>query len=460
MKLTLVLIAGAIACAFQACSAPLATDFASQSATTTSAAPAVGRLSLKLMDSTGKTIYSDDVPNSSLQLKAGQMYSASLAVANALPGATYKLVATQVNVLNGLSLPAVVIVPGTNVPLALPANGQGEYALKLIATVPGAPDVTKLYTADVQCAQPSFTADSLNADGLTVSSSGNNLYAFSAAGVVGNANGMGPYTCAFDPTGTQTQDTAFGSCDQAVTAYVNYVGPRTVGLLVKDACFTVQSVSKQLTLPATTPAKPSDTPFISAQISNAMGAVQNDSRVSGVQYLATNTSNAQTKSGNVVQPAYSNGAFSIQSVYNYQLPSSVNFGIQIQLAGLTDTINVAAGTGSISAANAQIKKVVYTTDQRGDQSSQVQMQSQSCTLSQQGATVKFVQGQPCNPGMSGDNNSATVEVWGHYSCPQIKNADGSSTAAIEGDFNGLTNMADSCVGAPGGSGGGIVPINF
>jgi hypothetical protein len=71
--------------------------------------------------------------------------------------------------------------------------------------------------------------------------------------------------------------------------------------------------------------------------------------------------------------------------------------------------------------------------------------------------VLFIAGQPCAGGMSGDTNQATVEIWGHYSCTGM-----SSTGAsvdIQGNFDGVKTLADSCSGG-GGGGGGVDPIKL
>lgn len=394
------------------------------------------------------TLYSDSVVNSSLVLKATENYNLHLQVSDAPIGTSYALEVTQIDVVNGAtqSLPLVV---GDNT-LSLPS--QGDYSWKLVASAASYTPVTKQYQAQVTCALPTFTAGSLNGAGISVTSgSGSNLYGFSAAGVVSGANGLPPYQCAFDPTGTGIVDTVFHPCSQTLQdVYVNYVNSRNVGVIVKDSCNTTYSISHDVQLDYTEPAMPGNV-FVFGQVSGATGSAVGDSRVDGVTYLATNSGG-----NNIVQPMYGNGNFGIYSVMNYQMSSSVKFGMEIELKGLVDNINVATGMGAVSATNATISSVAYATDQAGDEQPAVRFTGVNCQLSNQGATVKFLQGQPCSAGTTGDNNMATVEVWGHYSCTSLSSVGGSIT--INGDFDGSYNLVDHCGG--GGGGGGIVPIRL
>jgi hypothetical protein len=192
--------------------------------------------------------------------------------------------------------------------------------------------------------------------------------------------------------------------------------------------------------------------FIQGQLSNATGAVVGDARVDGVSYLATNVNGH-----NIVQPNYARGTFKIEALQNYGLPSSVKFGMSLVVSGITDNINLTNMTGSISAANAAIQKVIYSTDQAGDAKPLVTLTTNACTLSNQNAKVTFVSGQPCAGGSTGSQNGATVEVWGHYSCPSVSAA--GASVKIEGDFDGYTMLVDNCSGG-GGGGGGIAPVTL
>jgi hypothetical protein len=190
--------------------------------------------------------------------------------------------------------------------------------------------------------------------------------------------------------------------------------------------------------------------FIQGVVSHPTGAAVGDRRVDGVTYYAQNTMYDKP-----VSSQYGSGSFTIFAWQNYQMNSSVNFGMQIKLSGLQETtpINVANETGAVSAANAKISSVTYVTDQAGDQSASLSFSGKNCTLSNQDARVLFVTGQPCTGGTSGDQNTATVEVWGHYNCTGLTAAGASMD--IQGDFDGYFDIADSCSG--GGQGGGGVP---
>lgn len=435
-----------------ACTAPKSLkNESSTSSSMSDGAALVGKVSLVVKGSNNSLVYSDGVVGSALVLKAGQTYDLQLAVENAQPGATYKLERTQTNIVGGPT-DSIPLKVGSNV-LSIPSNGQGEFSWKLIVSGPNMTPFSKFYLADVQCSSPTFTADSLDASKISVSPGAMNLYSFSAAGVDANANGTGPYTCAWDVTGIGVQDSAFKPCNQALAnVYVNYVQNRNIGLLVKDSCFITHSVSKTVNLPASAPSMPGNV-FITGVNSGATGAMIGDARVDGVNYLATNSGG-----NNIVQPMYGGGTFKIYAAQNYGMPSSVNFGMQIEVGGIVDSINLAAATGTVDASAAHINRVTYSTDQAGDQRPPVVLTSMSCTLSNQGAKLTFTQGTPCSAGQTGSNNMAVVEVWGHYSCASASNASGST--AIQGDFDGYYNIADNCVGGGGQGGGGIVPINL
>ena len=439
-----------IAIVYNACSKYQAASTMNESsgASTSNQNYLTGKMSMSLTDASGNTIYSDSSVGSSLTFKAGTNYELNLSTTGFPSGTQFALQMTQTDVVSGSSV---------SIPLQLGANlftvpNQGDYSWQLVASAPGYQSQTKYYLADVTCQKPTFTESSLNPAALTVSQgSASNLYNFSAGGVVMNANGMGPYLCAFDPTGTGIVDTGFADCTQGLSNfYVNYVNTRDVGVIVKDSCNTTYAVSSPVQLNATEPTMPGNV-FIYGQISNATGSAQNDPRVDNVTYLATNSNGHD-----IVQPHYSSGAFQITSSQNYGMPSSQPFGMQINVKGIQDTINVSGQTGSIDASHAYISSLTYSTDEAGDAAPALNFNSTSCTLSNQGAKVLFTMGQPCSSGTTGDQNMATVEVWGHYQCA-ISDANGG--ANISGNFDGYTNLVDNCSGG-GGGGGGIVPIQL
>ena len=206
--------------------------------------------------------------------------------------------------------------------------------------------------------------------------------------------------------------------------------------------------------PYSVPAMGAQNVFIYGHVNSATSTAATEARVNGVYYLATNTN---VPSNLIVQPSYSGSNFTISASENYGMPSSVNFGMNIQVTGITGSINVAAGTGSLSVASASLKSVSYSTDQAGDSQAALSFSGANCALSNQGVNVVFASGTPCTGG-TGTGRQATVEVWGNYSCPSLNSASGAAIN-ISGSFDGLTTLVDSCSGG-GGGGGGIVPINL
>lgn len=423
----------------------------SSATTTLAASSALGKVSLSVLDNTtGDVIFSDDNASTALKLKAGTNYTVQVDAPSAPASTVFKIVSTRIN---------TIAVASTTIPLVVGANvvtvaTAGDYSWKLTATAPKISPLTLSYMADVTCASPTFTADSLNPAGISASAGGSNLYNFSVGGVVGGANGLAPYTCALDPTGVGILDTTFVPCANGFNnVYVNYVGTRNVGVIVKDACNTTYAVSNPVNLPYTVPALGGAFVFISGITSGATGMAIDDPRADGVEYLATNSGG-----NNIVLPKYGGGSFTIGAAQSYGQPSSVKFGVKINLRGITDTINLTTGTGTIDASAATISSVIYSTDQAGDASPAVAFSGSNCVLSQQGGSVLFVTGTPCAGGTTVAPYMATVKVWGHYQCTALTSAGG--TINIEGDFNGFEDIADSCVGGGGGGGGGIVPIDF
>jgi hypothetical protein len=406
------------------------------------------KMAVTVTDASGNTVYSDSVANSSLILKAAQNYTINLAVTNAAPGTTYSMVGTNIDLVS--SSPITIPLNAGATTFSLPQ--QGDFQLAIKASAPGYAELDKYYQADVTCVSPTFTAASLNANAITVTkgSGANNIFNYNGAGVIAAANGMAPYTCAWDPTGTGIVDTQFSDCTKPLTGfYVNYVGSRNVGLIVKDACNQTYTVSKVVSLPEAIPALGQGNVFISGTVTSAS---TDDSRVAGVNYLATNVNGDDP-----VIPNYGGGQFDIVAAQNYNMNSSVNFGMEIKLGGITDTINQSAGTGTVDVSKAVIEKVVYSTDESGDQAAAMSFSGSNCTLSGVQAKVVPVMGQPCSGGTSGDNNGVTVEVWGSYSCTGL--ASSGQVMNINGEFDGLQDMVDSCTGG-GQGGGGVVPTGF
>jgi len=416
--------------------------------------PVTGRVALSVYSSTGALIYSGTNTSTSLSLTSGVAYNFHLDGTNVPAATTFNLSETNIDVIGGTPT-NVTLNLGDN-PVTLAAAGDFVFALTANGTA-ASTTATATYQASVTCANPNFTVSSLTPSGISVSAgSGTNLYNFSASTVVTGANGTAPYLCAWDLDGDGIQDTAFSPCGTAVSNdYVNDLGTRNTGLLVKDACNTTVSVSASQTLAYTVPAMPGSV-FIYGQTSASTGTATTDTRLNAVNYLATNSGGY-----NIVLPLYTPGAngtgsYVINSTLNYGLPSSVNFGMQIELTGFSDTINVSTMTGTVDASAATIKQVSFSTDEVGDQTPARALLGTTCTLTNPNATVIFQAGTPCSAGTTGDNNSADVEVWGNYVCPV---SDASGGVTITGEFDGIAHLADSCSGG-GGGGGGITPIGL
>lgn len=432
------------------------------SSLTTNASSIAGKLSLSVLDSSSKVVYTDTKESTqanSLTLEAGKPYTLRLSNSNPAKDTTYELVATQTNIPNGERL-TIQLRVGDN---SFTPTQSGSYSYKITARASSGAESTVNYIAAVSCSAAGILSPgSLNTGMISVSpGSAANLYNLSAAGLTSGANGTAPYQCAWDPTGTGIKDTNFKNCDMIESNfYSNFVGNRKVGILVKDACGTTVTVSKVLNFAAVNPSMPNNV-FITGVVSNPTGLAAGDARIDGVSYLATNTNAASSLGArNIVQPSYATGKFQIYSSLNYGMASSVRFGIEIKLKGLEDNLNLATGAGSVSAANAVIESVTYTTDQAGDTSSALSFSGSGavCTLSNQNAKAEVLDGTPCSSGQSGSGKRTRVEVWGHYKCVGMTGPNGAKMD-LEGNFDGISHSADDCSGG-GGGGGGIKPVNL
>lgn len=407
------------------------------------------RVAMKIYDGSNNVVYTDANSSSSLVLKSAQNYNLVLEPSATVDGAAYSLEMKQID--SPTATASVLPLKAGSNSLSIPV--QGYYSLKLAVAAPKMMTLTKFYSASVTCQNPTFTANSLDASKISVTAgASNNLFNLSAAGIAAGANGQAPYTCAWDPTGSDIVDTGFKDCGQTVANfYSNYVANRNVSVVVKDSCGMAHTVSSIENLPYSIPAIGGQDVFIAGQVSGAAGIAVNDKRVDGVTYLATNAGAFKP-----VQNSYSSGTFTIKAAQNYNMPSSVAFGMSISVQGITGTLNLAAGTGTLDASAATIKSVTYSTDQAGDSAMPLAFSGRNCTLTNQDVKVLFVAGTPCADG-SGSGNKATVHVYGNYSCTGLSTTGGSIN--VSGSFNGLTTLSDSCSGG-GGGGGGIVPINL
>ncbi len=412
------------------------------------------KMNLIVKDASGTTIFDDSDPAANLVLKAGQNYSFIVNYQGTPPAdATLALKYTNIGTIGALPQ-TIPLQFGTNV-ISGNMMPQGSYALEFDSSTGGVLSSAKSYNAAVSCPSPTFTAASLNANGISAAASGsNNLFDFSVGAVTSSANGLAPYQCAIDPTGTSILDTGFQPCSQVFSKiYSNFVASRKVNVVVRDACNITQSVGKVIALPYSVPALGQANVFISGQTSGATGNAVNDKRVDGVTYLATNKIDHI-----VVQSALDGTSFTIQSSQNYRQASSVNFGVKITLNGLTNTLNLSTMSGTVDASAARIQSAAYSTDEAGGSQVASSYSGLNCILSNQLAQVKMVAGTPCTTAGGGDQNSAAIEVSGHYKCSALSNSGGS--IGIEGDFDGISLKQDSCIGGGGGGGGGVVPISL
>jgi hypothetical protein len=427
-------------------------------------------LSVYATDSANQAIrpalFDDANSSTAIQLTAGKKYI--FALTSNSSRAQFVLNSTNIDLPNAPASAPVALTVGQNL---ITAPAAGDYAFK-VAVAGSGQGAGKTYQANASCQNPTFSASDLTPANITVAAgSGTNLYSFSAKNVVTGAGGMGPYLCAWNYTGAWDTagagiiDSAFTDCSQtAQDIYVNYVSTRKVGLIVKDACNTAIKVSNTVNLPnslnlLSMPGKGSGNVFITGVVSAATGAVKNDLRIDGVNYLATNAPN-----NDIVQPNWGSnagsGSFTIQALKDYNQPSSVKFGMKLNITGITNSFDpkTGAGANSFSMANAKLAELDYTTDQAGDSSPAVALSGTNCTMSNTGAKAVFVSGTPCTGGNSGDTNRWTVEVWGDYKCLGVS-AGGNSSVTIQGSFDGLYLQVDSCYGG-GGGGGGVVPVTF
>lgn len=456
MSLSSKIVVGSIGAlfAFSACSNGSGSSTQSGVAVPTGANP-VGQIALSVYNPSGALIYSSANSSTTLQMTSGVAYNLQVSGAQIPSGTVFSMQATNIDVVNEAPQTTSLTLGNNSYTPPTP----GDYLLQISATVPGASLVdTQTFQASVICANPNFTASSLNPAGISVTAgSGNNLYNFSAAAVTSGANGMAPYLCAWDVDGDSIQDTPFTDCGTALSnEYVNYVGTRTIGLIVKDSCNVSQTVSASQNLAYTVPAMPGNV-FIYGQTSAETGTAATDARINGINYLATNSGGY-----NYVQPLYTPGAsgqgsFTIVSSMTYGQLSSVNFGMELDVGNISDTINVSTMTGTIDAAAATLNKTIYSTDESGDQAPARNLLGTTCVLTNPGATVIFQAGTPCSAGTTGDQNSANVEVWGNYVCAV---SDSAGATTITGSFDGIAHLADNCVGGGGGGGGGINPIGL
>jgi len=417
------------------------------------------KMSVSVKDSSGATIYTDANSSSTLKVTSGGVYSVVInAVGSAPPGASLTLTLQNIDILNA-PVTTLSVSYGSN---QLPNLQPGDYKMVISEAAPNMVTVAQSYTANVVCANPSFSKTT----GTTISvtqGSGQNVYNFSVSAA---GDGQAPYLCALDPTGVGIIDTAFQPCGSAFNGiYNNYVAGRNVTVMIKDACNIAVPATVAINFPWAEPAMGGGINFIEgltgSSPANTSGVVTGpavgDLRDQNVQYLATNNGG-----NNIVQTQYSTGSFQITSDQNYGMNSSVPFGISISLTGITGNLGAPSGWPSLPAntlgvAAAKISSFSYSTDQAGDAEPGQVFSGTNCTLSNQGIKIVPTSGTPCTSGTA-TGNSVTVEMWGHYVCKGLASV-GGATMDISGDFDGLNTLVDSCVGGQG-QGGGIPPIEL
>jgi len=403
--------------------------------------PMSGTVNINITDTTGKLVYSDTSPTGPLQIRATQTYILKLSTKNYPAGTSFQL---QITNLSGgtSSIPIVAGVSNISVPT------QGDYVFNIIASASGFADENQSYSAAVTCSSPTFTATSLAPQNIFVGATANNTFSLDATKVVTGANGLAPYSCAWDFTGVGILDTNFGDCSQVLSqVYSDLVDIRVVGLAVKDACNTTITVSSSTSVTYVEPSMPGKQ-FIFAHV-GPISVI--DRRYDDVTYLATNNAIKAP-----VNSQYSAGTFVVFSQLNFGMPNSVDHGIDIRIKGLTESIalNPATGAGAINVASAYIDKLQFSTDQASDKAAVALIGVPSaCTLSSQNVTVTPMAGAPCAPGVSGTGKILSVEMWGHFSCTNLTGA--THTVPITGDFDSSYNVVDC-----NAQSGGIVPPIF
>jgi hypothetical protein len=459
------------------------TDFGSKNqiatanSTAQSASGLASSVSLSIYNqgtNTGAPLYSDaSGSGQQITLTAGSQYNFHINASNLPSGAAVNLQMQDIDIVNG---------PKTNTPLAVgdnnvtaPVGGDWNFTLQVSNGSSGIS--SRSYQAIVSCTNSNFSSASLSAAGISVTAgSGSNLYNFSAAGVVANNNGQAPYLCAYDLSGVGITSTQFLPCGTALTnVYVNLVGNREVGVIVKDACNKTGEVSVPApgaNLAYTVPASGVQNNFIFGQVTNASGNAI-DPRVGGATYLATNSggvspvqantggaNDSKTGSEITVTSFSETATYSYASMTNGQ-PSSVPYGMTINIGNIGGNFNLqtstGASTGTLNFANATMN-IGYSTDQAGDQAPALLFQSTSCTPSNLQYTIVPFTPFVCTneDGSPGMNYSASVEIWGNYTCNVT---DASGAATITGSFDGTHQLVDGCVGNTEAT-GGSPPVSF
>jgi len=408
-------------------------------------------------------LYSDTNRSSGFQLVAGKSYI--FKITSSIANASFKLTYTNIDIPAAPSSAPITLKLGDNLVQA-PAAADYSFVITPVASS-SIQAISKTYQANVSCANPTFSAADLVPSSIGVAAvGGNNLFNYSSSSVVNPVNhGQAPFLCAWDFNGVGIIDTPFMDCNTPVNnVFIDYVGYRHVGLVVKDACNSPVTVTKLANLPYSVPSMPgnvfvhavtSGTPVVGGTVSNS-----NDPRIYGVKFLATNPGNSPVPVQPSFNPNRQNHAisnFTIQASSTFGMPSSLPFGVTLTVTNITgDYTNNGGGNGTLDVSNAHLA-LSYVTDQAGDSSPSVQIGS-NCTLSGQGIKTHFVAGPPCSGNTpNGSQNTLTVEVWGSYTCTGVA-VPGGNPVNITGSFDGSKSISDSCYS--GGGGGGVTPIGL
>ncbi len=409
----------------------------------------------------GAAIYCDKNAGTSLQMIAGKSYVFQITSESDGGPYVYRTQLQRVDLLSSIPSAPLDLNAGANL---FTAPSAGDYAIRIAVVDGGTVFPARTFQTAIACNNPTpLSVGGLNLAGINVSG-GANVFSFSSAGVVsGGVGGQAPYICAWDYNGDGTRDSAYADCSVARNnVYVNHHGTRLVGILVKDSCNTTVSatVSRSL-MPAPTRTPGDASVFIHGVVSNATGAAASHRGVNNVNYWGINnqTVAGRTVVTSVLQPNGANSTFAMASAYSYGQPSSVEFGQRISLSGLNVQLGANLASTSISAASAVMSNIQFNTDQSGDNQLPLQLAGTTCTLTDQGARVLEVLGTPCAAGQSnatwGQAMRWTFHVWGRYECTNVS-ASGAS-ATITGEFDGLDDVNDGCVGGGQGQGGNPPP---
>ena len=347
---------------------------------------------------------------------------------------------------------------------------------------------TRTQSGQFQCPVTPLQAGQASGGSLSVAAGSKpNLYSYAVTlptNLPGQADSNGNYTCTLDPTGTGALDTVSIACKPGSQVsfgeiYSNYVGARSPSVVISDSCQGSATITQNKVLPypavtnnGTPVALKNGTQnplalggginFITGEVSATQGALNSDSRVTNMVYLATNSAPNQTvvytKNGHNNGNTTLNIVSSLDYAQAYGLTSTHKpIGITLNLA-IPGTVTAGTNASTLNLAQAYAS-ASFSTDEAAGASPQFQVSSTSnCTLSNMGSKFTNLTSAPCGSGQSGNQASTTVEIWGTYTCVGMSDGVNADTMTMSGAFDGLYNEGTSCGG--GGGGGGSPPVGF